>query len=361
MRVKILSRDIQTIKNHLDGKQRIMTYGAGSWADEIKKTLRDFGYQLDYAIVDEQYCDGNTYMDRQGGTVVTSLEKLNPPYNPQFDVLIWAIASPQKIHDCMKDEQTTAECLLLWDMGFWQDREYYSLHEKEFSKACEMLCDEYSKKVFWGYIEATKGNVDDDIFYSTSGTYFNELTKENKEGAFVDCGSYDGESAIDYMKFIGKECQVYAFEPDKGNYQNLINKMKDKSNFICLNKGCYSSEKVLSFAANGDMSSSLSETGDETVEVTTIDKVVGDEKIAFIKMDVEGAELEALKGASKVIERDMPILAISAYHRQEDLITLIPYISNLHNESESYDLYLRHHGVVATELVIYAIPKTYKL
>lgn len=120
------------------------------------------------------------------------------------------------------------------------------------------------------------------------------------------------------------------------------------------------SDKLLSFASNGDMSSGLQENGNDTVKVTTIDKVVGNDKVAFIKMDVEGAELEALKGARKVIERDMPILAISAYHRQEDLITLIPYINQLYNENEKYHLFLRHHGVVQTELVIYAIPFKYK-
>lgn len=297
-----------------------------------------------------------------GGVIVTSFDNLNPPYDSKTDVLIWAIASPEKLHDCMKDKSMPMECFLFWDIfGFWKDKDFFSNNQMEFNEASKLLYDEYSKKVFWGYIEAQKGNIDDDILYSTSGTYFNELTKVNREGAFLDCGSYDGACAIDYMKFIGKECLVYAFEPDKDNYQNLLNKMKDKSNFICLNKGCYSSEKVLSFTANGDMSSSLSEEGEETVEVTTIDKIVGDERVAFIKMDVEGAELEALKGARKTIERNMPILAISAYHRQEDLITLIPYINNLHNESESYNLYLRHHGVVATELVIYAIPKAYKL
>ncbi len=259
----------------------------------------------------------------------------------------------------MKDNQMSMECFLVWDLGFWKDKDYHSSHQKEFNEAREMLCDEYSKKVFRGYIEAQKGNIDDDILYSTNGTYFNELTRGKRRGVFVDCGSYDGESANEYMKFTGEECQVFAFEPDKDNYQNLLNKVKDKSNFTCINKGCYSSEKVLSFAANGDGSSSLREDGDDIVEVTTIDKIVGDEKVAFIKMDVEGAELEALKGARKVIERDRPILAISAYHRQEDLITLIPYISSLGNSSEKYDLYLRHHGVVQSELVIYAIPKGY--
>lgn len=356
MKVKALGRDVSLLKECLGEKRRIMTYGAGSLAYDIKKILQDYDYQLDYAIVDEQYCKGNSFIERRGGVTVTSFEKLNPPYNPQFDALIWAIALPEKLHDCVKDDSVSTECFLFWDMGFWKDKDFYSLHEKEYNEVKELLSDEYSKKVFRGYIEAQKGNIEEDILYSTKGTYFNELTREKRRGAFLDCGSYDGESAVAYMKFIGEECRVYAFEPDKENYQNLFKKRKDQSNFILINKGCYSSEKMLSFAANGDVSSRLQETGNDIVEVTTIDKVVGDEEVAFIKMDVEGAELEALRGARKVIERNMPILAISAYHRQEDLIALIPYIRNLHNESERYALYLRHHGVVSSELVIYAIP-----
>ena len=359
MKIKALRRELQEIKAHLDGKRRIMTYGAGTCANDIKKILKEYGYQLDYALVDAPYCNGNTYMDKWGGvTEVISLEKLNPSYDPQVDVIVWAIGSLEKFRSCIEDERIEMECLLLWDLGFWKDKDYSSIHKKEFLEASELLCDEYSKKVFWSYLKAQKGDVDDDILYSTSGTYFNELTKEKRKGAFVDCGAYDGMSAVDYMKFMNQECLVYAFEPDKGNYQNLVKKMEKRSNFICLNKGCYSSEKMLSFVSNGD-ASCLQETGNEMVEVTTVDKTVGDETVAFIKMDVEGAELEALKGARKVIERDMPVLAISAYHRQEDLITLLPYISNLCSGSERYHLYLRHHSVIQSELVIYAIPVAY--
>lgn len=256
----------------------------------------------------------------------------------------------------MTDEKLSGECILFWDMGFFKAPCYCINHEKEFHEACGLLCDEYSKKVFRAYLEAWKGNSDDDFRYSTGGTYFNELTSIKRSGAFLDCGSYDGESAIEYMKLSNEECQVFAFEPDKENYRNLAERMKDRENVTCLNKGVYSSEKKLSFASNGDVSSSLQESGNEIVDVTTIDKTVGSDKVAFIKMDIEGAELEALKGARKVIERDMPILAVSAYHRQEDLITLLPYIRNLCNEKEKYNLYLRHHGVVQSELIIYAIP-----
>lgn len=360
MKFKVMNRDIKSLRMHLDGKRRIMTYGAGTCANDIKKILEEYGYQLNYSIVDASYCDGNTYMDKRGGvTEVISLENLDPPYDSQVDAIVWAIGSLEKFRRCIEEEKTEMEYLLFWDMGFWKDKEYSSTHKKEFLEASELLCDEYSQKVFWSYLKALKGDVEDDILYSTSGTYFNELTKGKKRGAFVDCGSYDGMSAVDYMKFLNQECLVYAFEPDKDNYQNLVKNMGKRSNFICLNKGCYSSEGMFSFVSNGD-ASCLQETGNNVVEVTTIDKTVGDEKVAFIKMDVEGAELEALKGARKVIERDMPVLAISAYHRQEDLITLIPYINNLRNGSERYDLYLRHHSVIQSELVIYAIPGTYQ-
>lgn len=256
----------------------------------------------------------------------------------------------------MNDERMSMEFLLVWDMGFWNDRNFASLHKKEFDEASELLYDVFSKKVFWSYLEAQKGNIRDDLLCCTPGTYFNELTKGKRNGLFVDCGAYDGESSLMYMKFIGAESEVIAFEPDEDNYQNLMRKMRNQAGLTCLKKGCYSAEKKLSFASNGDMTSSLQETGKGIVEVTTIDKAVGERQVAFIKMDVEGAEYEALKGAKGTIERDMPILAISAYHRQEDLITLLPYISKLHSQNEKYHLYLRHHSVVASELVVYAVP-----
>ncbi len=354
MKVKVLGRNFQSLKDDLAGKRRIMTYGAGIWANDIKKMLAEYGYRLDYAIVDNQYRDkGYIHV---GDTDVISIDNLRLSYNPESDMIIWAIGSPEKLRNCMKEPPILMECYLVWDMGFWKEKDYSLVHKNEFQEACELLYDEYSKKVFRSYIKAQKGNIDEDIRYSTNGTYFNELTKVRRGGAFLDCGSYDGSSAIEYMKFADEECLVYAFEPDKENYQNLTNRVKDRPNVICLNKGCYSSDGTLSFASNGDMSSSLHESGTDIVEVTTIDSIVGEEKVAFIKMDIEGAELEALKGARNVIRQNMPVLAISAYHRQEDLITLLPYISNLRNEREGYHLYLRHHGVGQTELVIYAIP-----
>lgn len=356
MKIKALNRDVKSIKEHLGDKKRIMTYGAGILANDIRIVLEECGYRLDCAIVDDEYYNEGA-VAYGGGITLASLKTLSPPYSPESDAVIWAIASPEKLRCSMKDDRMMTECFLLWNVNeFWDNREYPSLYQEEFDSARELLCDDYSRRVFSSYIEAQKGNIEEDLLYSTGGAYFNELTEGHREGAFVDCGAYDGETAFDYMKFVGQECKVYAFEPDKMNFEKLAGRVKNRSNFICLNKGCYSSEKQMSFSSNGDMSSGLHAGGNEIVEVTTIDRAVGDDKVAFIKMDVEGAELEALKGARKIIERDMPVLAISAYHKQEDLITLIPYMSRLCGGNRRYQLYLRHHGVVQTELVVYAIP-----
>lgn len=96
-------------------------------------------------------------------------------------------------------------------------------------------------------------------------------------------------------------------------------------------------------------------------DVTDIDSVVGKTKIGFIKMDIEGCELKGLHGAATTIKRDYPILAISAYHKKEDLIILPKYIKSLENDEWKYKLYLLHHGVCASELVLYAIPCREKL
>ncbi len=67
MKFKVMKRETESLRMHLDGKRRIMTYGAGTCANDIKQILEEYGYQLNYSIVDASYCDGNTYMDKRGG------------------------------------------------------------------------------------------------------------------------------------------------------------------------------------------------------------------------------------------------------------------------------------------------------
>ena len=69
-------------------------------------------------------------------------------------------------------------------------------------------------------------------------------------------------------------------------------------------------------------------------------------------MDIEGAELDTLKGAQKTILKYRPKLAICVYHKPEDLLTIPSYILSLHKD---YRLYLRNYMMPGRETVLYAI------
>lgn len=106
------------------------------------------------------------------------------------------------------------------------------------------------------------------------------------------------------------------------------------------------------FSDERNANSSIDANGNIIVQTTTIDEISDNKPISFIKMDIEGAELEALKGAAQTIQRNKPKLAICVYHKPEDILDIPGYILELNAD---YRLYLRHYSYTPTETVLYAI------
>lgn len=177
------------------------------------------------------------------------------------------------------------------------------------------------------------------------------------EEIFVDAGCYDLSSSIalrEHCKYVKK---VYAFEPDQENFKKCLQN-KELYHFpqaAIFPYGTWSKEDELHFLARGGESSRVRADGDLSVPVRAIDEVIdpGD-CVTFIKMDVEGSELESLKGAQKTIQRCRPKLAICIYHRPEDMTEIPLYIKSLVPE---YQLYVRHHSNRDTETVLYAVTR----
>lgn len=191
---------------------------------------------------------------------------------------------------------------------------------------------------------------------SDPGQYFEpEFMRYEDEEVFVDAGCFDLECSIRLSRYCGHVKKVYAFEPDPENYRRCLAR-KETENFSqaeILPVGTWSERTVLHFKEDGDVSSCIAETGGSSVCVAPIDEVVDpDERVTFIKMDVEGAELESLKGAKRTILRDKPKLAVCIYHKTEDMVTIPRYIKQLVPE---YRLYVRHHSNGNTETVLYAV------
>lgn len=88
-----------------------------------------------------------------------------------------------------------------------------------------------------------------------------------------------------------------------------------------------------------------------TIRAVALDDIEEVQKVGFIKMDIEGAELDALHGAERTIRRDRPFLAVCVYHREGDMLAIMDY---LHQLVPEYRFWLRHYGPLYYETVLYA-------
>jgi FkbM family methyltransferase len=174
---------------------------------------------------------------------------------------------------------------------------------------------------------------------------------------YVDCGACDVVTIENFITFCnGIYNKIIAFEPDKNSFQNILSEMgrKNIEKTEVINKGVWHENTTIGFSCNQNLPSmSMIDTNSPVhIELTTIDNVVGNAAVTFIKMDIEGAELEALYGAAETIKRHKPRLAISIYHKANDVIDIPAYILSLVPE---YKLYIRQYSYFLGEIILYAV------
>lgn len=192
--------------------------------------------------------------------------------------------------------------------------------------------------------------------YEDPGQYFapDFMTYGDNE-VLVDVGCCELNSSLEMLRHCQKVKKIYAFEPDPDNYKICLErKIRHHLEQIeLLPLGAWSERTSLWFDAVGNGVSHVCEAGGCCISVIPIDDVADPtEQITMIKMDIEGAELEALKGAKETIQRDKPKLAVCIYHRPEDMVEIPLYIKQL---VPDYKLYIRHHSNTAGETVLYAV------
>jgi FkbM family methyltransferase len=169
---------------------------------------------------------------------------------------------------------------------------------------------------------------------------------------YVDAGSYDGDSVRAFVEHVNDRFErVYAFEPDPQTFLRLCANFANEPRVDAIPSGIYSHKGTLRFRNDSTRGAIFSQDGDTEIAVTTIDDIVGESRVSYIKMNIEGAELNALRGAAHTIARWRPKLAISAYHRAGDLWQVADAVREL---NPNYDLYLRQHDGGVIETVLYA-------
>ncbi|MBQ7544076.1 MAG: FkbM family methyltransferase [Synergistaceae bacterium] len=182
--------------------------------------------------------------------------------------------------------------------------------------------------------------------------YFDVFSPIDDE-IIVDAGAYDGGTAIQFLEWgQGKVRHIYSFEFDPENAERCEEKLRAYTDKVTLiKKGTWDRDETMHVDTIGTAGSTVRNAGSTEVHLTSIDSVVKDEPVTFIKMDVEGAELKSLMGARETIIKNRPRLAICVYHKPEDLYEIPGYILSLVPE---YKFLLRHYSSSNAETILYA-------
>ncbi len=184
-----------------------------------------------------------------------------------------------------------------------------------------------------------------------------DLVRLSPDEVFVDCGAYDGDTIRDFLDHSGGHFRhIYAFEADQRNFAKLGQFVDTlprpvRQRIDVIGKALAGSAGVLRFSATGTAAAAVSAQGIEVASVAL------DTQLAmpptYIKMDIEGSEPAALRGAGRLIREHAPMLSVCVYHSQDHLWSIPLQIAA---SGAGYRMFLRPHLRESWDLVCYAVP-----
>lgn len=192
-----------------------------------------------------------------------------------------------------------------------------------------------------------------------SNQYFPDFIPLDVGESFVDGGAYDGDTLFDFVRRTGGSFAHYhAIEPDPTNLARLRTKVAAlpsamREQISIHDAALYRQDTDLEFEAAGTVGSAITSTGRTRVAGRRLDSLLAGSRVTFLKLDIEGAERDALMGGMEVLRAQQPTVAVCVYHLPDHLWT-IPLF--LHDALPKHRLFFRAHGIDGWETVCYAVP-----
>ncbi|MCG7975305.1 MAG: FkbM family methyltransferase [Candidatus Thiodiazotropha taylori] len=236
-----------------------------------------------------------------------------------------------------------------------QSRDEVSSHLSAWNKLYGALADEASQQTLKDLLQfRLSGDYRSMSAYCVrpEAQYFEPFIDPGAAHVFVDGGGYDGDTTEAFCHRYPDYRKVYLFEPSVTNLANARRRLQQQRDIVFIDQGLSDQQGQLPFNAEAGSASAVDPHSSQQIRVTTLDQYVST-KISFIKMDLEGWELQALHGARRHILEERPNLAIAVYHQAADFRTIFEYITGL---CPDYRVYLRHYTEGWSETIMYFIP-----
>ena len=345
----------ETVWDRLAAETRpIVLYGMGDGAEKILREFDRHGIHAAGVFASDEFVRGHSFAGFPVRTLAQTVEHFGEDL---AIVLAFASQRPEvleKIYALDARFDVVAPDVPVAGGGRF-DLDYACRHEGDLDAAAALLSDARSREV-----------LDDMVCFKLTGRIsflragedakqevFASLLRPHDREHFADLGAYNGDTIRELLEYTGgKFASITALEPDRRNFRKLDAYAQTLSGDITrVQAGAWDCDCVKTFSARAGRNSRLDGKGVET-QMRALDSVLDGAPCTMLKLDVEGAEREALRGAAQTIARWKPRLNVACYHRNEDLFALPLLVKEL---NPAYELFLRHHPYVpAWDVNLYA-------
>lgn len=351
--------ETETVWDNLETtKKTIVLYGMGNGADKILDWCEAKGVIVADIFASDDFVRGQSFR----GYKICKYSDIVAKYTDLLIVIAFASESPavlEHFYALAAKHETVVPHLALFEGDELVSFGWLKKYEGELQKVYAKLADEKSREVFAGILN-----------YKLSGklSFLRQITTDRQEDCkqlysfgeeetYIDLGAYDGDTIKEFLGFTaGRYREIIAVEPDRKNFKKLQRYVENSGlqRVEIINKGIWQEEGTLNFTDSGGRQSALVTEGRCSVPVESVDNILRQRFVSFIKLDVEGAEYEALVGAKEAICHWQPQLFVAAYHRDSDLWRLPQLLWQLNGD---YLIYLRKHPYIPAWEINFLVTK----
>lgn len=283
------------IYNSIVGKNKLVLFGAGTWGEAITYYLDDIHW--DYVI--DNKIQGNVV----NGYKINKIDEIKQPN--EYYYIVACMFKWREIENQLIDRGIPSNNILILGK-LVEEKQYFDL----------------------------------------------SYLKLGGDEVFLDVGGYNGDTTQRFLEKTGnKYDSIYILEPNKFLAAECREKNSKYKNCYIIEKGAWNKSTKLRFNM-AEAGSTISDSDNEIIETISIDELLGGKRASYIKMDIEGAELQALLGAEQTIRKYKPKLAISVYHNRYDIWDIPKLVLSYNN---AYKLYFRTYSYTGNDTIMYAL------
>ena len=320
----------------------VLIYGTGNGADKIIDELNRLNVEISGIFASDGFVRNRVFRDFP----VISYSEAKEKYGDFLTLISFGSQRPEVLENFRKingERETYSVDVPVYGDNIF-NRDFYEKHKNQIDEAKSMLCEEKSRQIYENIISF---KLTGEMLYLTDcetsrdEAYENILNLSDDE-IYLDLGAFNGDTVEEFVSHVNSYRKIIAAEPDRKNFSKLQKNTENLENVELLNVCISDKDGEILFSSDGGRNGKADSNG-ISVSSMTVDSIIGENDVTYIKFDVEGLEKEALMGATGTIKRCRPKMLVSCYHRSEDIFTLPLLVKSIRDD---YNVYIRHNPYI---------------